>query len=114
MLASMIGNYAGSVTFLGIAVDGSVNVHSATSLDITMSAPGAGMDGNCFNEAYHLDGSNVVLDNYGTAGNCLTNLFEDGGAKLKSAVYNSGSDEITIVVNKLLDIKIVLKKTSNV
>ena len=88
----MSGDYAVSVTFLGIAVDGAVKVNSATSLDISMSAPGAGLDGNCFNEQYHLDGSNVVLDNLGKSGNCLTDLFNDGGAKLKSATYNSGSD----------------------
>jgi len=86
------GDYAGSVTFLGVAVDGAIKVNSATSLEISMSAPGAGLDGNCYNEEYHLDGSDVVLDNYGKSGNCLTNLLSDGGAKLKSATYNSEID----------------------
>jgi len=88
----MSGTYSGSVSFLGIAIDSSITVNSASSLDITISAAGAGLDGSCFNEAYHLDGSNIVLENLGKSGNCITDLMNNGSAKIKSSTYNSSSD----------------------
>ena len=103
------GAYSGSKTVLGQTINTMVSVNSETSMDLTISGV---ISLSCSDEAYHLDGKDVIVDNIGTAGDCTHDALEENGVSLQSVTYDDSADTITVSVKySVMSIDMVLSKT---
>jgi len=89
------GSYTGSKTVLGQKIETNIKVNSDTSMDLTISGV---IDLACADEAYHLDGSDVVVDNLDVDGDCAHDALAENGVTFKGATYDDSKDEITVTV----------------
>ena len=102
------GAYSGSKSVLGETINALVSVNSDTSMDLTISGV---IELSCADEAYHLDGSDVVVDNIDQDGDCAHDALAENGVTLKSVSYDDANDEITVSVKySVLSIDLVLSK----
>merc|ERR1719297_650259 len=83
------------------------------SLSVT-GAPGGNV--NCPKEAYKLEGDQLSMPNYGTAGNCATEQFKAAGLKFLGATYDASAETITVhsqnTVLMTMDVTITCHKVS--
>lgn len=102
------GTYIGTKEILGMKVNGKITINSATTADIDVEAPDAGISVNCPSEGYHMDSSgHVTLDNINKAGDCVHDNLQKDGLKLQSVDYDANHDQITLVIKKAI-IKITM------
>ena len=105
------GVYHGTKSVLGIDIDGTLNVTSATKVDVDVEASG-GISVKCANEDYKMNGDVVVLPTDTTAGDCIHDSLAEYGLKIKSITYNEADDSIELDIKKsLITIKIILTHT---
>ena len=103
------GAYSGSKTVLGQTINAMVSVNSDTSMDLSISGV---ISLACTDEAYHLDGKDVVVDNIDQAGDCAHDALEENGVTLQGVTYDDSKDEITVSVKySVMSIDLVLSKT---
>lgn len=112
LAASPTGTYTGSKTIAGQTVNGQVNFQDASLLEFIISGL---IDIDCKDEAYTLSGSDIVITNVLTAGDCAHDALADNSVSLKSVTYNDSSDEITVSVKySIMNIDIVMTKQASV
>ncbi|GMI02426.1 hypothetical protein TrVE_jg2891 [Triparma verrucosa] len=111
VLSDPEGTYSGSKTVLGQTINAVVTSNSATSMDLSISGV---ISLSCTDEAYHLDGSDIVVDNIAQAGDCAHDALEENGVTLKGVTYDESSDTITVSVKySVMSIDLVLSKASS-
>ena len=102
------GAYSGSKTVLGETINALVSVNSETSMDLSISGV---IDLSCADEAYHIDGSDIVVENIDQDGDCAHDALAENSVTLKSVTYDDSKDEITVSVKySVLSIDLVLSK----
>jgi hypothetical protein len=108
LAATPSGAYSGSKTILGETINALVSVNSDTSMDLTISGV---IDLSCADEAYHLDGSEVVVENIDQDGDCAHDALAENDVTLKSVTYDDAKDEITVSVKySVLSVDLILSK----
>lgn len=104
------GKYVGSKSVLGEKVDATINFESSSALELTI----AGAISLDCTEDYTYSAPNIKLTNAGTAGDCVHDELSKEHASLDSSTYDSGSDQITVVVKvSFLKVTLVLSKASD-
>ncbi|GMH91538.1 hypothetical protein TL16_g12087, partial [Triparma laevis f. inornata] len=104
------GAYSGSKTVLGQTINAMVSANTDTSMDLSISGV---ISLSCSDEAYHLDGSDIIVDNIDQAGDCAHDALEENGVTLKGVTYDESSDTITVSVKySVMSIDLVLAKAS--
>jgi hypothetical protein len=93
--AAPAGTYHGTKSVLGVVVDATIVVDSATAFDMAITGP---ITLNCKAEAYKMDGNTIDITNAGTAGDCLHDALKANDASVKSAVWDPTKDTVTVVV----------------
>ncbi len=102
------GFYSGSKSLFGETINAVVNLKTSTTLDFGISGD---ISLDCKDEAYTVSGSNVLMTNIGVAGDCAHDALTDNKITLKSIVYDSAADKITVSVKySIANVDIVLTK----
>ena len=102
------GFYSGSKSLFGETINAVVNLKTATTLDFGISGD---FTLDCKDEAYTVSGSSVQITNIGVAGDCAHDALTENKITLKSIVYDSAADTITVSVKySIANVDIVLTK----
>lgn len=104
------GFYSGSKSLFGETINAVVDLKTATTLDFGVSGDFL-LD--CKDEPYTVSGSSVQITNIGVAGDCAHDALSDNKITLKSIVYDSAKDTITVSVKySIANVDIVLTKAT--
>jgi hypothetical protein len=104
------GFYSGSKSLFGETINAVVNLKTATTLDFGISGD---FTLDCKDEAYTVSGSNVQITNIGVSGDCAHDALTENKITLKSIVYDSAADTITVSVKySIANVDIVLTKAT--
>jgi hypothetical protein len=95
LVQSPVGKYCGSKTVFGETINGVVTFKSPEILDFVISGD---FTINCADEYYLLSGSQVVLRDIGTAGDCTHDALEENKITLDSITYDSTANTIDVAV----------------
>jgi C1A family cysteine protease len=104
------GTYTGTKSILGITIDASVKIDSATTMDLTISGA---VSIACAAETYAYDGSSsITLPGMDTAGDCVHDaVASEKGLAIKSISYDSSSDSVTVTAKyTIVSVSVVLTK----
>jgi len=104
------GFYSGSKSLFGETINAQVNLKTATTLDFGISGDFV-LD--CKDEAYTVSGSSIQITNIGVDGDCAHDALTENKITLKSIVYDSVKDTITVSVKySIANVDIVLTKAT--
>jgi hypothetical protein len=104
------GFYSGSKTLFGETINAVVNLKTATTLDFGISGD---ISLDCKDELYTVSGSSIQMTNIGVAGDCAHDALTDNKITLKSIVYDSAADTITVSVKySIANVDILLTKAT--
>jgi len=107
------GHYMGTKSIMGyhITVDMKPAGEGFFALKVT-GAPSGNVD--CPKEAYTMDGSDLSMTNFNTAGDCAHDQFKAAKLKFKGATYDADADTITMKSKYLfISVTIVATKQSS-
>jgi hypothetical protein len=109
--ASLGGLYKGSKTLFGETINAAVNVKNSTHCDFQISGD---ISLDCYDEAYSLNGNQLVLDDVGITGDCAHDALADNKIDLKSIVYDAATDTIRVTVKySIATVDIDLSKSTS-
>jgi hypothetical protein len=110
--ATPSGTYSGTKSILGEKVSATVTIDDTTHMDLTVSGV---VSVNCKGEAYNYDASSgaVTVPGASKSGDCIHDTLQKNGASLQSVSYDASSDSVTVKVKKIIDVTLVLKKSSS-
>ena len=72
--AAPSGEYSGSKTVLGQSINAKISATSDTSMDLSISGV---IELSCSDEAYHISGAEILIDNIAQAGDCAHDALEE-------------------------------------
>ena len=103
------GTYIGKTVTHGVHLQGTVTASVASQVDLALQINGDSVM-SCPGEAYTMGPKGQIqLPEKKTAGDCLHGGLKKAGVQLKSVHYNPANDAIKIIIQKVIDITIVLK-----
>jgi hypothetical protein len=99
------GKYYGTKTVLGQTIACTTVILSSSQFSFVITG---GVSVNCPTENYTYSNGAISIPGINTSGDCLHDALQANNAKFKSISYNSATDQVTFVVNMIIDITIVL------
>ena len=89
------GSYCGTKTLFGESIIGVVNLKSANVLDFAISGD---FSINCVDEAYSVNGNQILLRDIGVSGDCTHDALSDNKITLNSITYDDANNQIDVSV----------------
>lgn len=107
--ATPSGTYSGEDKFFGVDIKASLHIDDTTHMDLDISPPASI---SCKGETYTLAGSSVTVPGATKPGDCIHDALAKISASLKDVSYDASSDSIKVVVKKIIDVTLTLKKSA--
>ena len=108
LLTNPNGLYTGSKTLFGETINALVNLKTADTMDFAISGD---FTLDCKDEHYTVSGNEIVLSDIGMVGDCAHDALTDNGITLKSILYDTANDKITVAVKySIANVDVVLSK----
>ena len=104
------GSYSGSKTVLGESVALTMSVADETHVNFVISGVASL---TCNAEAFHIDGSNLILEGIDASGDCIHDNLTENHVDFKSFVYDTAADTLTATAKylRITTIELVLSKS---